>query len=84
MPLSRGRADILATADGVEFLMEDSGMEVPCEATLELLARRFDSDGTPFGQLQAFLPHRLAIEHAASAKYDAGDIDRDIDRGPRR
>lgn len=81
MPLSRGREKILTTANGVEFLMEDSGMEVPCEATLELLARRFDSNGTPLAQQQAFLFHRIAIEQAASAKYDAGGIDRGIDRG---
>jgi hypothetical protein len=58
--------------------MEDSGMEVPCEATLELLAGRFDSNSTPLAQQQAFLFHRIAIEQAASAKYDAGGIDRGI------
>ena len=72
MPLSRGREQILTTANGVEFLMQDSGLEVPCEATPELLAGRFDSEGTPLSQQQAFLFHRIAIEQAASAKYDAG------------
>ena len=81
MPLSRGREEILTTVNGVEFLMADSGMEVPCEATLELLAERFDSNGTPLGEQQAFLLHRNAIEQAASAKYDAGEIDLDIERG---
>jgi hypothetical protein len=81
MPLSRGREEILTTVSGVEFLMEDGGMEVSCEATLELLAGRYDSKGTPHGLEHAFLFHRIAIEQAASAKYDAGDIDLDIDRG---
>ena len=81
MPLSRGREQILTTANGVEFLMQDSGLEVPCEATPELLAGRFDSEGTPLSQQQAFLFHRIAIEQAASAKYDAGGSGLDIDRG---
>jgi hypothetical protein len=81
MPLSRGREKILTTANGVEFLMEDRGTQVPCEATLELLAGRFDSNGTPLAQQQAFLFHRLAIEQAASAKYDTGGIDLGVDRG---
>ena len=69
MPLSRGREQILTTANGVEFLMESGGMEVPCEATPELLAGRFDSQGTPLAQQEAFLLHRIAIEQAASAKH---------------
>jgi hypothetical protein len=73
MPLSRGREQILTTANGVEFLMQDSGLEVPCEATPELLAGRFGSEGTPRSQQHAFLFHRIAIEQAASAKYDAGE-----------
>ena len=82
MPLSRGREQILTTANGVEFLMEDGGMEVPCEATLELLAGRFGRrQGTPLAQQEAFLLHRIAIEQAASAKYDAGGSELDIDRG---
>ena len=81
MPLSRGREQILTTANGVEFLMQDSGLEVPCEATPELLAGRFDSQGTPLAQQEAFLLHRIAIEQAASAKYDAGGSGLDIDRG---
>jgi hypothetical protein len=78
MPLRRGREKILTTANGAEFLMEDSGMEVPCEATRELLAGRFDSKGTPPAQRQTFLLHRVAIERAASAKYDASGINRRI------
>jgi Protein of unknown function (DUF1488) len=81
MPLSRGREQILTTANGVEFLMQDRGLEVPCEATPELLAGRFDSEGTPLSQQQAFLFHRIAIEQAASAKYDAGGSGLNIDRG---
>ena len=77
MPLSRSREEILMTTNGVVFLMEDSGMQVPCEATMELLAGRFDSNDTLLGQKQAFLFHRNAIEHAASAKYDAREIDVD-------
>jgi hypothetical protein len=80
MPLSRGSERILTTANGVAFLMADGGIEVPCEATLELLAGRFDSRGTPLAHEQAFLFHRIAIEQAASVKYDAGGIDLDIDR----
>jgi hypothetical protein len=80
MPLRRGREQILTTANGVEFLMQDSGLEVPCEATPELLAWRFDSEGTPLSQQEAFLFHRIAIEQAASAKYDASETDSAVDR----
>ena len=61
--------------------MADSGLEVPCKATLELRAERIGTNGTPLGQERAFLFHRFAIEQAASAKYDAGGTDLDIDRG---
>ena len=77
MPLSRGKEQILTTANGVEFLMQDGGMEVPCEATPELLAGRFGSEGTLLAQQEAFLVNRIAIEQAASAKYDAGELNLD-------
>jgi hypothetical protein len=75
MPLSRAREEVLTTMNGVKFLMRDGGMEVPCRATLDLLADRFDSNGTLNGQEQAFLLHRDAIEQAASAKFDEGNIE---------
>jgi hypothetical protein len=75
MPLSRAREEVLSTMNGVKFLMRDRRMEVPCRATLDLLADRFDSNGTPSGQEQAFLLHRGAIEYAASVKFDEGDIE---------
>ena len=59
--------------------MRDTETEVPCRATLDLLADRFDSNGTPSGQEQAFLLHRSAIEQAASAKFDEGDIEPNVD-----
>ena len=59
--------------------MRDRRMEVPCRATLDLLADRFDSNGTPSGQEQAFLLHRGEIEQAASAKFDEGNIEPYVD-----
>ena len=80
MPLSRAREEILTTMNGVKFLMKDKEeMEVPCRATLDLLTDRFDSGDTPNGQEQAFLLHRCAIEQAASAKFDEGDIEPHVD-----
>jgi hypothetical protein len=79
MPLSRAREEILTTMNGVKFLMQDKGMEVPCRATLDLLAGRFDSGPTPNGHKQAFLLHRDAIEQAASAKFDEGNIEPHLD-----
>lgn len=78
MPLSLAREEVLTTMNGVKFLMRDRGMEVPCRATLDLLADRFDSNGTLNGQEQAFLLHRDAIE-AASAKFDEGNIEPHVD-----
>jgi hypothetical protein len=75
MPLSRAREEILTTMNGVKFLMKDGEFEVPCRATLDLLADRFDSGATPDGHEQAFLLHRDAIERAASAKFDEGDTE---------
>ena len=72
MPLSRAREEILTTMNGVKFLMQDKGMEVPCRATLDLLAARFDSGVTSNGHEKAFLLHRDTIEQAASAKFDEG------------
>lgn len=54
-------------------------MEVSCRATPDLLADRFDSGDTPSGQEQAFLHHREAIEQAASAKFDEGNIEPNVD-----
>src|SRR5687768_13073211 len=48
--------------DGISFLMKDREMEVPCRATLDLLAVRFDSGATPDGHEQTFFLHRGAIE----------------------
>lgn len=79
MPLSRAREDILTTMNGVKFLMKDREMEVPCRATLDLLADRFDSGDTQNGKEQAFLLHRCAIEQAASAKFDEGNIEPNVD-----
>jgi hypothetical protein len=54
-------------------------MEVPCRATLDLLADRFDSGATPNGHEQAFRLHRGAIEQAASDKFDEGNIEPHVD-----
>ncbi len=80
MPLSRAREEILTTMSGVKFLMKDKEeMEVPCRATLDLLAERFDSGATPDRHEQTFLLHRDAIEQAASAKFDEGNIELHVD-----
>jgi hypothetical protein len=65
--------------NGVKFFMKDRKMEVPCRATLDLLANRFDSGATSNGQEQAFLLHRGAIEQAASAKFDDGNVEPNVD-----
>jgi len=78
MPLSRSRDQILVTMNGVKFLMQDGDTEVPCRATRELLAERFDSKGDQDDEA-AFRRHRAVIEQAASAKYDAGETEDRID-----
>ena len=79
MPLSRAKEEILTTMNGVKFLMKDGEMEVPCRATPDLLADRFDSPATPDGHEQTFRLHRGAIEQAASDKFDEGNIEPHID-----
>jgi len=79
MPLIRAKEEILTTMNGVKFLMKDGDMEVPCRATLNLLAVRFDSGATPDGHERTFLLHRGAIEQAASAKFDEGDTEPCVD-----
>jgi hypothetical protein len=79
MPLSRSRDQILVTMNGIKFLMQDGPTEVPCRATRELLAERFDSKGDLDNDEAAFRRHRVVIEQAASAKYDAGETEDRID-----
>jgi hypothetical protein len=79
MPLRRSKEQILATMNGIKFLMQDGPAEVPCRATPELLADRFGSNGKPEDDEEVFRLHRLAIEQAASDKYDAGGIEPQID-----
>jgi hypothetical protein len=79
MPLRRSKEQILATMNGIKFLMQDGPTEVPCRATPELLADRFGSNGECNGDEEVFRLHRLAIEQAASDKYDAGRIEPQID-----
>ena len=79
MPLTRSRENTLSTMNGVKFLMEDGGTEVPCTAAPELLAERFGSNGQPEENEKAFRLNRVAIEEAASNKYDAGKIEPRID-----
>jgi Protein of unknown function (DUF1488) len=74
MPLKRSRPEILVTTEGVEFLMNDESTEVPCWAESELLREKFGSSGAN-GDERAFQLNRESIEGAASAKYDAGDIE---------
>ena len=79
MPLRRSKEQILTTMNGVKFLMEDGLTEVPCRATRELLRDRFGSNGDHDQDGQAFRSNRVAIEQAASDKYDAGQIEPRID-----
>jgi hypothetical protein len=74
MPLKRSRPEILITTDGVEFLMVDESTEVPCRAECDLLREKFGSGGSD-GDESAFRLNRESIEGAASAKYDAGNIE---------
>ena len=79
MPLRRSKEQIIATMNGVKFLMEDGSTEVPCRATRELLEDRFGSNGAREEDEKAFHLNRVTIEQAASAKYDAGQIEPHID-----
>ena len=79
MPLTRSREKILTTMNGVKFWMEDGQTEVPCRATPELLAEKFESTGEPEAKEKACRLNRVAIEEAASNKYDAGDIEPRVD-----
>ena len=79
MPLKRCREQILTTMNGVKFLMGDGQTEVPCRATPELLMDKFGSNGESAENERLFRLHRVAIEDAASTKYDAGGIERCVD-----
>jgi hypothetical protein len=79
MPLTRRKEQILATMNGVRFLMADGPTEVPCRASRDLLEDRFGSNGEQAEDEKAFLVHRAAIEQAASDKYDAGQLEPLVD-----
>jgi hypothetical protein len=74
MPLTRGQQDIVATMNGVRFVMLDGTTEVACRANSALLQELYGSTGEGAGDLAAFNNYRSAIEQAASAKYDVGKI----------
>jgi hypothetical protein len=79
MPLTRSKETIVATMNGVRFLMADGATEVPCRATTELLIDRFGSDGSDEGNENVFRKNREAIERAASNKFDAGGVESPVD-----
>jgi Protein of unknown function (DUF1488) len=79
MPLTRSKEQILVTMNGVKFLMADGATEVPCRATQELLQDRYGSNGDQAEDEKAFLLNRVAIEQAASDKYDAGQVEPYVD-----
>ena len=74
MPLTRAREEFFTGTAGVDFLMEDSDLEVPCRATREMLPHRFGSYDEQ-SDAAVFDGNREEIERAASDKYDAGNID---------
>jgi Protein of unknown function (DUF1488) len=78
MPLTRGRGDFVATMNGVRFIMIDGTTEIPCRAASALLREQYGSEGEGAGDAAAFRTHRVAIERAASEKYDAGEVERDM------
>src|SRR5262245_46594528 len=79
MPLARSKEEILITMNGVKFLMADGTTEVPCRASRELLEDRFGSNGNQAEDEKVFRLNRAAIEQAASDKYDAGQVEPQID-----
>ena len=79
MPLTRSKEEILITMNGVKFLMADGATEVPCRASRELLEDRFGSNGNQAEDEKVFRLNRTAIEQAASDKYDAGQVEPQID-----
>ena len=79
MPLTRSKEQILITMNGVKFLMADGATEVPCRAARELLEDRFGSNGDQAEDEKAFRLNRSAIEQAASDKYDAGQVEPNVD-----
>ena len=76
MPLTRGQEDIVATMNGVRFVMLDGTTEVACRAESALLREWYGSAGEGAGDAAAFKNYRSAIEQAASEKYDAEKIAR--------
>jgi Protein of unknown function (DUF1488) len=79
MPLTRRKEQILIAMKGVKFLMTDGGTEVPCTASHEVLAQKFGSNGERDQDEKAFRDNRMAIEQAASDKYDAGWTEPHVD-----
>jgi len=59
--------------------MADGATEVPCRAARELLEDRFGSNGEQAEDEKAFRLNRSAIERAASDKYDAGQVEPNVD-----
>jgi hypothetical protein len=75
MPLRRASEDIRPSIHGVEFVMKNVTVEVPCIATLDLLIGRFGSGDTLPALEHAFRLHRSKIEDAASAKFCDSDAE---------
>ena len=73
MPLTRGYGDIVATMNGVRFVMLDGLVEIACRAESSMLREIYGSDGEGNGDVAAFRNYQSAIEKAASEKYDAGN-----------
>jgi hypothetical protein len=63
MPLTRARDEFVTTNDGVDFLMEDDNVEVPCRAERKMLRDRFGSDNDK-ADAEAFKANRDEIEQA--------------------
>ena len=78
MPLTRAGEDFVTTIGGVDFLMEDGNVEVPCRAERKMLRDRFGSDDDD-SVANAFRANRVEIEQAASDRYDAGKIEAGTD-----
>jgi hypothetical protein len=76
MPLERAKVGFLGTGlQGMGFLMRDGTKEVPCRVSIEALSYRGAVTG--LDEAGVFATYRDEIEHAASAKYDRGQISPD-------
>jgi hypothetical protein len=66
MPLTRARQEFVTSNAGIDFLMEDDNVPVPCRAEREMLRDRFGSDDDKSAAAE-FEENREEIEQAQAS-----------------